>query len=127
MYFAAPALLIGLGLGAWLKSWRIVVALIVVGLLSRSSAGGPPGLRTKTLRRLAVRSRSNCYLRPSRSRCRPQRLPNPPKPPEKTRRAVDVTRYRGPVSSASVGRHPPARAASRLIAIRQPRVVQAGK
>jgi hypothetical protein len=31
MYFAA-ALLIGVGLGVWLKSWRLVVALVLVGL-----------------------------------------------------------------------------------------------
>lgn len=33
MLFAAPALLIGLGLGVWLNSWRVVVALVVVGLV----------------------------------------------------------------------------------------------
>ncbi len=31
--FVAPALLIGLGLGIWRKSWRLVVALVAVGLV----------------------------------------------------------------------------------------------
>lgn len=31
--FSAAALLIGLGLGIWLKSWHLVVVLVVVGLL----------------------------------------------------------------------------------------------
>ena len=32
MYFAGPALLIGLGLGIWLRSWRLVAALVAIGL-----------------------------------------------------------------------------------------------
>lgn len=32
VYFSAAALLIGLGLGLWLKSWRLVAALVVAGL-----------------------------------------------------------------------------------------------
>lgn len=32
VYFSAAALLIGLGLGLWLKSWRLVAVLVAIGL-----------------------------------------------------------------------------------------------
>jgi hypothetical protein len=33
MVFAAPALFIGLLLGIWLKRWRVVLVLVIVGLI----------------------------------------------------------------------------------------------
>jgi hypothetical protein len=33
MVFAAPALFIGLVLGIWLKRWRVVLGLVIVGLV----------------------------------------------------------------------------------------------
>ena len=55
MYFAAPALLIGLGLGIWLRAGALWSLWSSLDSWSQLLAGRKPGSPMKTLRRWAAR------------------------------------------------------------------------